>query len=159
MAGDVAPDLRQDFSEMSKAPRLARLAHPLPIGMISVLQTPGSVAPGSLNVRPGIGGVQHVHVGGWHCERREPLRLHAAQWCTVAGDVVKSPTMSQPADGQLITRHIGQTKPSQEHHRRKRTALPIMRAAPAPGMFYSDTPTNASPDQCFSTVIGPVGFC
>ena len=69
MTGDAAPDLRQHFRKTGETPRPAHLPHPLPVGMIAVLQASGGIAPGRLDVRTRIGGVEHVHIGRRHRER------------------------------------------------------------------------------------------
>jgi hypothetical protein len=130
MTGDAAPDLRQHFRKTGETPRLAHLAHPLPVGMIAVLQASGGVAPDRLDVRTRIGGVEHVHIGRRHRERGKPLRLLAAQRRAIGGDVAKTPAMPQPADGQLFGRDVGEAEPLQELHRRWRTTPPAVRAAP-----------------------------
>ena len=130
MTGDAAPDLRQHFRKTGETPRPAHLAHPLPVGMIPVLQASGGIAPGRLDVRTRIGGVEHVHIGRRHRERGKPLRLLAAQRRAIGGDVAKTPAMPQPADGQLVGRDAGETEPPQELHRRRRMAPSVGRAAP-----------------------------
>ena len=91
---NAPPDLRQRLRETGEPARLAHLTHhPLPIGMIAVLQASRGVAPDRLDVRPGIGGVQYVHVRRRHRERGKPLRLCAAQRRAIGGDVAKAPAM------------------------------------------------------------------
>ena len=51
MLGDAAADARQHVGEPRQTPRLANLAHLLPVGMIAVLQPAGGVAPDGLQMR------------------------------------------------------------------------------------------------------------
>ena len=113
-----------------------------------------------------IGGVEHVHIGRRHRERGKPLRLLAAQRRAIGGDVAKAAAMPQPADGQLFGRDVGEAEPPQELHRRRRMALPVVRAAPrrrqVRGMFCGVRVLlhrHDAADRCSSTAIGPVGFC
>ena len=165
MPGDAAPDLRQHFCKTGETPRLAHLAHPLPVGMIAVLQASGGVAPDRLDVRTRIGGVERVRIGRRHRERGKPLRLLAAQRRAIGGDVAKAPAMPQPADGQLFGRDVGEAEPPQELHRRRRMALPVVRAAPRRqmrGMFCGVRVLlhrHDGADRCSRQQSGQWAFC
>ena len=99
--------------------------------------------------------------------RRKRLTSCALAWQrAIGGDVAKAPAMPQPADGQLFGRDVGEAGPPQELHRRRRTALPVLRAAPrrrqVRRMFCGVRVLlhrHDAADRCSSTAIGPVGFC
>jgi hypothetical protein len=75
------------------------------------MQTACGVASDGLDVRSGIGSVEHVHIGRRHCERSKPPRLGAPHRRAIGGDIAKAPAMPQPANGQLSCCDVGKAKP------------------------------------------------
>src|ERR1044072_8547779 len=72
MLAHHAADARHRLDQALQALCLAPLAHLLPVGVITILQPPGGIAPDRLDVRTGIGGVPHRLIGRRHREALEP---------------------------------------------------------------------------------------
>jgi hypothetical protein len=135
---DAAPDGRQSLGQPGEPARLAELAHPLPLGVVAILQPTGGVAPDCLNVCPWVFSVEHTFVSRRHRQRRESLRLHAAHRFAIRRGIAKAAAMGEPAYPQFTRRDIVEAKPFDEFGSGERdsgSASGHVGLRPAPRLF------------------------
>ena len=120
MLTHAAADARQHFGQRGEPPCLARLSHLFPFRMVAILQPPGGVPPGGLQVRGRIACVSDVFVGRRHRQPRQPRdRVAVADDRAVGSQIAPPLAAAPPPDGE--TPSTGGTQAMRLRHCRPRT--------------------------------------
>src|SRR3984957_13656314 len=118
MLAGAATDGRQRFGEAREAAGFACFAHPLPFGMIAILQPPGSIAPDGLDVSHRVGRIEHVVIGRWHGQRGEALCFRGTDRFAARSEIAKTAAMALALYGQCGGVDVGQPELLDEPQRR-----------------------------------------